>query len=499
MGEKVLPSRVLEISRWNDELIIRLKTSITPDDRYIALSYCWGQCKNSIRLLLENLVDLQKGVSTTFLPKTFKDAVTVANSIGCLYLWIDALCIIQNSDSDKLRELAKMQGIYQNSFLTIAAADGQDSHAGILCSRESVLSTQVRGSDAAQRSVSVHLRTRRSSEKHTAGQSRLEPHLEGPLNSRAWSLQERLLPCRILHYCDTQLVWECYSITSCEGRLPASEIEVCYDEGKLELFSTFFFNTKSLPAIMRSHALDGEHQYFYILWNYILKKYTDRHLTFNCDKISAIKGIAELISGRTEDTLIHGLWEKHVAACLVWEVEDGEHTKVQSTNLSVPSWSWAKTHGVIWTPPAEVGIIFSLVDTSQMKEGVLLITGPCDRISARIVPRSHRRYCRFDQGSGLEFHTEVHLDNNSRFRECTELNSQLDPSEDFPQSRADILCLVIWGKEKKDDCHYGEMYGLVLIERGNSGTFERIGAFHTPGYRVDGKSREMSFETITLL
>jgi hypothetical protein len=208
LAETLLPSRILEIHRRNEELAVRLNASLTSDDKYIALSYCWGGGRNTPRLLLQNLADFERGISTTFFLKTFKDAVAVVNSLGYKYLWIDALCIIQNSDSDKAVEISKMQGIYRDSFLTIAAADGRDSHAGILSSRESVLSTQVRSpTPALQPTASVHLRTQRSSVQDVLDGQIPHPHLNGPLSSRAWTLQERILPRRVLHYCNAQLVW----------------------------------------------------------------------------------------------------------------------------------------------------------------------------------------------------------------------------------------------------------------------------------------------------
>lgn len=86
---------------------------------------------------------------------------------------------------------------------------------------------------------------------------------------------------------------------------------------------TFFFdNDKALPAMIESNVIDGSYDMLNTLWHGILRRYTQREMTFDCDKIAAISGIADLISHRIGDTLIHGLWEKNVLASLVWKVDE---------------------------------------------------------------------------------------------------------------------------------------------------------------------------------
>lgn len=183
----------------------------------------------------------------------------MVDPLGCKYLRIDTLCIVQNSDSDKEVELSKMRGIYQKNFLTIAAADGEDSYAGILCSRKRVLSVHVKCSESTiQPIASVRLRVKTSLEKDVHDRQLPQPHFGGPLSLRVWTLQERILPHRVLHYCNTQLVWGCCTKTARKGRRPSYETEVEFDKGKLGLLVTFCFgNEKAFPAIMVSDALDG--------------------------------------------------------------------------------------------------------------------------------------------------------------------------------------------------------------------------------------------------
>ncbi|ORY18945.1 heterokaryon incompatibility protein-domain-containing protein [Clohesyomyces aquaticus] len=80
-----------------------------------------------------NLSEYLTNVSFFSLPKTFQDAVVVTRRLGVRFLWIDVLCIIQDSEEDKDREIARMAAVYDGSFLTLAAVASVDPHGG--CSK----------------------------------------------------------------------------------------------------------------------------------------------------------------------------------------------------------------------------------------------------------------------------------------------------------------------------------------------------------------------------
>ncbi|ORY17471.1 hypothetical protein BCR34DRAFT_555507 [Clohesyomyces aquaticus] len=63
------------------------------------------------------------------------DAILVARSIPVPYLWIDVLCILQDVEEDKVKEIAYMDRIYRNSFVSIAAACDSDANQGFLHTR----------------------------------------------------------------------------------------------------------------------------------------------------------------------------------------------------------------------------------------------------------------------------------------------------------------------------------------------------------------------------
>ncbi|WAO94579.1 HET domain-containing protein [Fusarium falciforme] len=100
--------------------------------RYACLSYCWGKSEFTVTTRGNLKGHLELGIELKGLPQTFQDAVEVARELKLRYLWIDALCIIQDEDDheDWKRECGNMASIYRNSYLTIAAAWATSANGG---------------------------------------------------------------------------------------------------------------------------------------------------------------------------------------------------------------------------------------------------------------------------------------------------------------------------------------------------------------------------------
>jgi heterokaryon incompatibility protein (HET) len=118
--------------------IIRLRTLREIGDpdtiTYLALSHCWG-IGPRFTLTFSSVAGLHEGIDISMLSKTFQDAISVTKrflvDFGIRYLWIDSLCIIQDSEIDWMRESAVMGEIYQNAFCTITATAGKDGNDGL--------------------------------------------------------------------------------------------------------------------------------------------------------------------------------------------------------------------------------------------------------------------------------------------------------------------------------------------------------------------------------
>lgn len=84
-----------------------------------------------LRLTVAAEAMMRQQINIDDLPTTFSDAVEVARRLKIRHLWIDALCIIQDSEEDWQIEARKMTDVYSNSVLNIAASAAEDCEGGL--------------------------------------------------------------------------------------------------------------------------------------------------------------------------------------------------------------------------------------------------------------------------------------------------------------------------------------------------------------------------------
>jgi hypothetical protein len=106
-----------------------------PTSPYASLSHCWGKIK-IITLTEGNLREfLEAEIALSRLSQTFCDAISVAKSLNVRYLWIDSLCIIQDSVADWNVESRTMLQVYQNAYCNIAATHAKNGSGGLFSNR----------------------------------------------------------------------------------------------------------------------------------------------------------------------------------------------------------------------------------------------------------------------------------------------------------------------------------------------------------------------------
>ncbi|KAJ5733421.1 extracellular lipase [Penicillium malachiteum] len=148
--EKPLPTRVLDLGqpcleRFSQESLeqdLRLVESNGQRGHYTTLSYCWGGY-SEFKTTRSNYHDRLEGIMFADLPKTYADAVCITRSLGVRYLWIDALCIIQEDPKDWLHEAGCMSDIFWNTTCRIAANEGKDPTEGFFPPKETPASIKV--------------------------------------------------------------------------------------------------------------------------------------------------------------------------------------------------------------------------------------------------------------------------------------------------------------------------------------------------------------------
>jgi hypothetical protein len=90
-------------------------------------------------LKMTNLNQFIECIDIAELPKTFQDAIEISRRLDIRFLWIDSLCIIQDSKEDWLKESVIMGDIYQHAYCNIAATAAPDGRTGCFLERNPLL------------------------------------------------------------------------------------------------------------------------------------------------------------------------------------------------------------------------------------------------------------------------------------------------------------------------------------------------------------------------
>jgi hypothetical protein len=295
---------------------------------YAALSYCWGG-HQALTLTQTNLAAMCKEIQIASLSQTIQDAVAVVYRLGIRFLWVDSLCILQDSHCDKDEQIAAMDRVYQCALITIAAASARGSAEGFLQRRsfEGDLAPSTRYSmlhfpcpDGEQGNIIL-----RESCNYW-------PNKE-PLSSRAWTLQERMLSPRILNYGSWQIWWECAESIQCDRGKP-DNILFFEDYHQVLGLSNIARYKKGLTGHTKS-----DKDYIWSVWRLIVQHYCARSLSVEADKLPAISGIASSISTLLDCPYIAGLWKDYLHKGLKWLV--GEPVADKPAEYRAPTWSWA--------------------------------------------------------------------------------------------------------------------------------------------------------------
>ncbi|KAL1794566.1 hypothetical protein ACET3X_006382 [Alternaria dauci] len=318
-AELTMPTRLIEVGK-------RLRLVDTVDiepSRYAALSHCWGRLQKHERFCTykSNITERKAGIHFDALPRTFRDAVTVARGLSMDYIWIDSLCIIQDDESDWQSEAGKMEQVFSAAYLTIGASSATSSLQGFLADRHprSVVKVQSDKSGTVYACVDID-------DFHNDVEL-------SPLNNRGWVLQERALSRRTIFFTSIQVYWECGAGIHCETltRLRNSKVALLGDA--------------NFPASAVAHYKDGRQ----LLIQDLYERYSSLAFTEPADRPVAILGLQKRLSRAFNTKAAHGLFEAYFARGLLWRRRDWQRMEriVQPSGCHVPSWSSLSKEGSI--------------------------------------------------------------------------------------------------------------------------------------------------------
>ncbi|TGO17365.1 hypothetical protein BTUL_0018g00320 [Botrytis tulipae] len=332
IGGPKMPTRVIDVGTSNGS--VKLIETKNISGIFAALSYCWGDSTilEDIKLTRAKLSIYKKSIPMDSLPKTLFDAVMITRGLGIPYLWIDSLCIMQDSLKDWQIESSRMSDVYMSAFLVLAATKARDSNGGFyLENRTKSLRLPYLDADDRQHFLYAR-RIQDQSHVHDAN-GRLESHglYDSVLRRRGWVLQEQVLARRTLSFAKDEMLWDCRECSTCECRTGFSNFES--EASFLDIYLDFKLQSSPSREVYKN---------IYSNWYTMVEAYSHRSLTYQTDKLPAISGIAKLLHDMTQDDYYAGLWRSQLPEALLWtsikfNEEDTESEK------RLPSWSWAST------------------------------------------------------------------------------------------------------------------------------------------------------------
>jgi hypothetical protein len=357
-----LPTRIIDVKdaelgmvRLQNREDLKVQGHSGTYPAYWTLSHRWGDPNSIPQLRKTTEGRFRDGISLEELSPTFRDAVLLVHRLGHEYIWIDSLCVLQDSLADWQTEANAMVDVYRHSFCNISAtgASYDPSNTGLLGERR--LSPRL----LYPFMTNVNIGTG-DTEKTRPGlwmlrnESAWADEVErAPISSRGWVVQERFLATRILHFTQNQIYWEClessHAVTEPTRNLSTGQrgtsTATGYKKARLELARTRATLATTGQSYSDPNTGHSAHSY-HAQWGTIVGIYVGCVLTKESDRFLAMSGIAKAFREVSGDEYLAGLWKRMIHTDLLWrsQAKAGVHAR-RSTELYAPSWSWASVVG----------------------------------------------------------------------------------------------------------------------------------------------------------
>ena len=291
---------------------------------YITVSHRWDSSTKATETTQTNISSAYQNISVDAYPRHFRDIMSLTRRLGFKYIWIDSLCIIQDSREDWSKQATLMHRIYSNGTLNFALLEdfAHQEPPGQAYSNAEVLGCNLKilGDGESHREV---ICWKPENFDYVLQTSRLY--------SRGWTFQERLLSPRTIHF-GKQLYWEC-----CFWRASTTFPQTVDYPGQFP--NDFVLRFKQLIPNQTQNVAGNLHR----LWCSVIRDYSGRDFTRPSDRLIALSGVAErlqYIYSLGNDDYLYGLWKPCLPEQLLWAVEGSQRASLDQTNAG-PSWSWA--------------------------------------------------------------------------------------------------------------------------------------------------------------
>ena len=305
--------------------------------RYVALSYVWGGPGEDYYTSMANAKSRNRpsGLEQSVLPATIVDAIQLTRLIGERYLWVDALCIIQDSQEDKAAQITVMDRVYGRAAVVIIAASGTTVRDGLP------------GMRAGSRISNQHIECVQGLHLSIPLPPLPEVVVDATWNTRGWTFQEALLSSRRLYFTKHQIYFECELDVWCEDLVAESKTL----EGTIHpmrYLKAFVNPIVSYPTIeMNFRGYEDT-----------IEQYSHRNLTVDSDIIAAVMALMNAMTRVLEppgtnakEAFQFGMWIRNLDLSLLWQpCFDSVHTRrimPGDKHSYWPSWAWSGWKGAV--------------------------------------------------------------------------------------------------------------------------------------------------------
>ncbi|KAH9233976.1 hypothetical protein K456DRAFT_1724822 [Colletotrichum gloeosporioides 23] len=281
----------------------------------------------------------------------------VTFELGIQHIWINSLCIIQDSKEDWTNESEMMGNVFRYAACNIAATSYQNGETGLFGDRALLpFATRLWHVDCLL--VDYTRPDWKLKELRFNGfymDTNLidyQKHITfNDLNSRAWVAQERALSPSILHYTPGKIWWECNQLIANET-FPLGDCAEWYQ------------GLDPPEGNIRSLKKDDEES-VYSFWRDFTNHYAGTYITFEKDRLAAAAGLAHTVGELLDDNFVAGFWEKDLINSLLWTPRRHALRQIRGfpTTQLVPSWSWASLCGELETWIYSLKPEFNTTDT----------------------------------------------------------------------------------------------------------------------------------------
>ncbi|KAK6075904.1 heterokaryon incompatibility protein [Seiridium cupressi] len=298
--------------QWLVDIRRRCLVPAGPDDQYAALSYVWGNVCVTQTTTSNLHTFLEPGSLSSpqvKLPRTISHAIGLLDLLEIRFLWVDALCIVQDDAAIKQKQIHAMAWIYANAYVTIIAADGWDAEHGL------------RGIQGVTESRYLNKDTAKGVDKSLKAQA-------AKWYSRGWTYQEMIFSKRRIMFHNQTVLWEC----------PRASWN--------ESFLNSVFKIHQTPVQPKITAWPDIRQYMATVRDYNMREFTDPQ-----EALNAISSLLAVWKYSYDGGFISGLPQMFFLETLLWQPEEPLKRRVkkdeQDYKHPLPSWSWAGWEGAV--------------------------------------------------------------------------------------------------------------------------------------------------------